>query len=215
MIKRPTWVMVVVLGLIASLAYYMKTVPDNFISTAFAAPTPTAAPSFGMLIASADGPVNGINITNADGHSVSLKRETSGWTLTVDAQNPVPADQTTAEQSASQVLAQRLTADKIKSATSDLSSFGLDKPAYTYQLILANGKTVTFKIGKATITGDGYYLQKEDGTIAAVEKYTTDNLLNLLTQPPYMFPLTETPTPPAAALPTGTITPTLTATPGT
>ncbi len=70
--------------------------------------------------------------------------------------------------------------------------------------MLENGKTLTFKIGKATISGDGYYLQKEDGTIAIVDKYTTDALLNLLKQPPSMF--TATPLP-ASELPTGTITP--------
>jgi hypothetical protein len=207
MIKRPTWILVVVLALIAGLAYYMQTVPDNFIQKVLSAgKTPTVGTSRPPLISLADAPLKGISITDANGHSVALKHETSGWTLSIDTQSSVPADQSFAEQAASQAQTLQLTAAEIKPPTSDLSGFGLDKPAYIYKLVLASGKTVTFKIGKATITGDGYYLQREDGTIVAVEKYTMETLLNLLKEPPYMFPLTPTPTS-AAELPTGTITP--------
>ena len=209
MVKRSTWVMVVLLALVAGLAYYMQTVPDNLIQKIMTARnTPTVATtSPGTLISPADGPLNGINIASTDGHSVTIKREPSGWTFAIDTQNPTPADQAAAEQAASQAQGLQLIAGEIKPTTSDLSAFGLDKPAYTYQLVLSNGKIAAFKIGKATVTGSGYYLQKEDGTIVAVDKYMMDNLLNLLKQPPYKITPTPSPTP-ATALLTGTMTPT-------
>jgi hypothetical protein len=156
--------------------------------------------------------LNGISIISSDGHSVAIKREPTGWTFSIEAEAFTAADQAAAEQAASQAQGLRLTASEIKPTTPDLSAFGLDKPAYTYQLVLSNGKMVAFKIGAATVTGDGYYLQKEGGTIVAVDKYMMDNLLNLLKQPPYKITPTPSPTP-ATALPTGTMTPT--PTPGT
>jgi len=98
----------------------------------------------------------------------------------------------------------------------------LDKPAYTFTVSLANSKTATFKIGNATVAEDGYYVQKEDGTVVILDKNGFDQVLNLLQEPPYMFTLTPTatseagtatPTPtstmtaaPGAATPTGTVT---------
>jgi hypothetical protein len=208
MVKRSTWVMVVLLVLVAGLAYYMKTVPDNLIQKALTAKnTPTVPTSLGTLISPADGPLNGISIASSDGHNVVIKREPTGWTFSIETQAFTAADQAAAEQAASQAQGLRLTSGEIKPATSDLSAFGLDKPAYTYTLILSSGKTVAFKLGKATVTDDGYYLQKEDGTIVAVDKYMTDTLINLLKQPPYKI----TPTPlftSTTELQTGTITPT-------
>ena len=206
MIKRPTWILLIVLAALAALAYYLQTVPDNFLKKAMdAGKTPTAEISIKPLIPSAtDGLVTALEIAGADGHSIALKKESAGWTLSIDSQPPVSADQSAAEQAASQLQGLQVNTE-IAPTTSDLSGFGLDKSAYNWKVTLQNGKTLTFKIGKANITGDGYYLQRADKTIAIVDKYTTDALLNLLTQPPAMF--TATPLPPTA-LPTGTITPT-------
>ncbi len=203
MVKRSTWVMVVLLAILAGLAYYMQQ-PDNLIKKALASrETPTTEPP-GQLLSPADGPVNGVSIQSTDGKSVTLERKNSGWTLIVGTENPAPADQSAAEEAASQAQSLRL-AGKVTSTTPDLSAFGLDKPIYIFKLILANGTSMTFKIGNATVAGDGYYVQKEDGTVVIVEKYGLDPLLNLLQQPPYMF----TPTPSPAPV-TGTPTPTST-----
>jgi hypothetical protein len=209
MVKRSTWVMIVVLAILAGLAYYLQQ-PDNLIKKAFAnaGGTPTAE-TFGTLISPADGPINGVSIQSADGQSVTLERKSSDWALSING-SATATDQVAAEQAASQSQGLRIVA-RIDTPN-NLSAFGLDKPAYIYKLILADGKSATFKIGNSTITGSGYYLQKEDGTVVIVDKYGMDLVLNLLTQPPYKFtptpssvPLTETPTPSGDA--TGTTTP--------
>jgi hypothetical protein len=200
MVKRSTWVMVVLLAILAGLAYYSQQ-PDNLIKKTLesAGGTPTAEP-LGLLLPPTAGPLKGVSIQDADGKSVALERKNTGWTMRIGAGSESPADQGAAEQAASQALGVRLVV-KIES-TSNLSAFGLDKPAYTCKLVLADGKPVTFKIGNATVTGDGYYLQKEDGSVFVVDKYGLDALLNLLVQPPYMF----TPTPPVIETPTPTAT---------
>jgi len=73
MVKRSTWVMVVLLALVAGLAYYMQAVPDNLIQKMMTARnTPTVSTSLGTLISPADGPLNGISIVSLDGHSVTI-----------------------------------------------------------------------------------------------------------------------------------------------
>ncbi len=203
MIKRSTWVMVVSLAILAGLAYYLQQ-PDNVIKKALApATTPTAEP-LGPLVSPADGPLNGVSIQSTDGQSVAIERKSSGWTLVIGNESSAPADQAVADQVATQAQELRQVI-KIEADTLDLSAFGLDTPAYICKFVLASGSSVTFKIGDAAPTGDGYYLQKEDGSVVVIDKYGMDAVINLLTQPPYMF----TPTP--SALPaTGTPTPTAT-----
>jgi hypothetical protein len=203
MIKRSTWVMVVALAVLAGLAYYLQQ-PDNLIKKALTpAGTPTAEP-LAQLVSPADGPINGISVQSADGKSAAIDRKSSGWTLTIGNESPIPADQTAAEQVVSQAQELRPVV-KIEAGTPDLAAFGLDTPAYLCKLTLADGRSVTFKIGDVTPTEDGYYLQKEDGEIVVVGKFGMDAVINLLTQPPYMF--TPTPSPlPATGTPTPTAT---------
>jgi len=204
MIKRSTWVMVVVLALLAGLAYYMRAVPDNFIVQALTAGrTPTPTPFVeSLLIPREEGPANAITVTGADGHRFTLKHEGSGWMLSVDDKSPVMADQGQAERAADASLGIQLKSVNVPVNLSDLTGFGLEKPTYTYEVTLANGNTLRFMIGATTVTGDGYYVQKEDNTVVVVNKYAIDPVLDMLKQPPY--PPTATPLP---GLATGTPTP--------
>ncbi len=221
MIKRETWIMVIVMAALAALAYYMQAVPDNFIKKALDAGK-TATPalsSSSALITPGEGLIGGIELSDTQGNSIVLKHEPTVWTLSVNGKDPIQADQTAVEQAASQAQGMPVIDAAIKPATADLSGFGLDKPAYHYKVTMESGKIFTFKIGKPTIINDGYYLQKEDGTIAVVEKFTMDALLKLLQQPPFLTTATPSPAP-VTETPTATITPppapttTSTATPG-
>jgi len=222
MIKRSTWVTVLVLAILAGIAYYMQQ-PDNLIKKSLASGNTPTAPAPGTLISSiTDGAVNTISIQKTGGESLTLQRGTSGWTMTLGSGNPIPADQNAVDQTASNVGYLSLTG-RITSPTANPATFGLDKPAYIFTLGLSTGKTVTTKIGNQTVAGDGYYAQKDDGSIVILEKSGFDPILNLLAQPPYMFTLTPTqsaatgtPTPtaalnntstPVAGTPTGTPTP--------
>ena len=220
MIKRQTWIMVILLAALAGLAYYMQAVPDNFMKKAFdSGKTLTPNILALSLVPPGEGLVSGIEIADAEGNSVILKHEPTVWTVSVNGKDPIAADQTAVEQAASQAQGLHLLDAAIKPTTTDLSGFGLDKPVYRYKVTTESGKIFTFKIGKPTIINDGYYLQKEDGTIAVVEKLTMDALLNLLKQPPFLTtatpspaPVTETPTATITAPPAPTTT--STATPG-
>lgn len=209
MIRRPTWVLVVLLAALAALVYYMQTVPDNLIKKVLTGATPTKEVIGGLLFLPTDGPIKGISFEGSDGHSIALKEEDAGWTLSVDGQGPVPADQNTVAQAATMTMNLRVLTS-MSTPPADLSGFGFDKPAYIFKAILGNGQTATFKIGNATVTDSGYYLQEGNGTISIVDKYGIDALLAFYTQPPYMFPPTASPVP-ATETPTAAVTPTSTA----
>jgi hypothetical protein len=204
MIKRNTIVMVVLLAVLAGLAYYLQQ-PDNLIKKALPiTETPTGQPLGGTLLPANAGPLSRLSIQSADGQSVTLDRKSAGWVMTLGSTSSIPADQGASEEYATEAVSMTI-AQQLNSVGADLSVYGLDKPSYVVKCTISDGSTVTIKIGKATVTGSTYYLQKQDGSIVVVDKSAIDNLLNALKTPPYMF----TPTPsPAPAPETATPTPT-------
>ncbi len=66
-----------------------------------------------------------------------------------------------------------LTASKlITEAPENLADFGLDKPTSYLQGTLADGSTVTLKVGNKVSTGDGYYaMVNEDNTVYMIANY--------------------------------------------
>src|SRR5690348_5084073 len=107
MIKRSTWVMVVILAILAGLVYYMQQ-PDNLIKKAFTAKQTATTEPPGQLLAETDKPVNGVSVSAPDGRSAAIVRQSSGWTLTVGAESPTSADQNAADQIASQAESLRI-----------------------------------------------------------------------------------------------------------
>ena len=211
MVKRSTWILIVLMAILASVAYYMQQ-PDNLVKKALASKDTPTAEAPGTLIPAEEGPLKGVSVQSASGQTVSIQQNNTGWMLFIGTEGPIPANQSSAEQVATQTIGVSLVT-AIATMPSDLSVFGLVKPAYILKLTLNDDKSVTFKIGSTTLIGNGYYVQKEDGSIVVVDKYGMDVALNLLNQPPYMFtpvPATETSTPSAESTATPELTPTST-----
>jgi hypothetical protein len=79
--------------------------------------------------------------------------------------------------------------------TTDLTPFGLVKPAFAVQADLANGTSLKAIIGDKIPTGNGYYiLRAGETTPLAVQDYGLQPLMDWLQTPPYFVP-TPTPTP--------------------
>jgi hypothetical protein len=198
MLKRSTWIMLILLLAAAGLYWYLQK-PGNIISKAIHAGVTPTGDIFGTLI-SPDFEVDGFSLQSADGRSLSITRENGLLMATTDHKET--ADQEAAESAVTQAQTLRQTG-KIASAP-DLMDFGLKQPVYVLTLDIVNEKPLVLKIGNPTITGDGYYLQKEDGSVVIVDKYGLEYLTNLLDAPPFA----QTPTPaPAPAIETPVATP--------
>lgn len=191
MIRRNTWLLLVVLALVISLAVFLQNRKTR--EAAQATPTPGSAMVFGP----ADGAPTDIRFDGSVGDSVEFGRDQSG-TWVVKAPHAGPADQAAAEAAATQVGALRVFANVSLGA----EVVGLDKPSYIIMVTFDTGKVHKLAVGSITPIQNGYYAQLDAGSIEVVDKLGIDALAGLLTQPPYLATLT----PPASATPLGTAT---------
>ncbi len=208
MIRRSTWIVLVVLIALVAFSLYLK----DQQSKAAARPTPTEGSA--PLFPTSDGSPNDVKIVAAPGNSVEFARDQSG-TWVVKAPISAAADQAASEAAATQVTGLRVLAN----IQLGLDVVGLDKPSDTLTVTFSSGKTHTLLIGAATPIQNGYYCQLDGGPVIVVDKLGMDALLGLLTSPPYLATLTpvasETPSPaPATDTPAPSLTPEASTTPG-
>jgi hypothetical protein len=190
MIRRNTWILLLVLGLLVGLSFYVR---DQKTKQAA-----SAAPTLGSetLFSATEGPPTDIKIESALGTSVEVARDQSGkWVL--KAPTEAAADQAAAEAAATQISALRLLATVQLGA--DL--IGLDKPAYTISIAYGAGQAHKLRVGSVTPVQTGYYVQLDGGSNQIVDKIGLDALLDLLTRPPYLATLTPVPSLPATPEP--------------
>ncbi len=187
MIRRNTWVLIIILAALVGFAFYLKDQKAKAIAQA----TPT--PGSLVLFSASEGTANDIKIMDLSGASVEIARNSSG-TWEVKAPTAAAADQGAAEAAATQVGALRILND----VQLGPDVVGLDKPSYIVTVTFSGNQTHKLTVGSVTPIQDGYYVQLDGGKIHIVEKQGLDALLTLLTHPPYV----PTSTPAVSATPT-------------
>ncbi len=198
MIRRQTIVFIVVLGLVAALAWYTQQ-PGNIVTQAINSGATPTKPNLGYLIPTGHGSINVLKVENDSGKSVTITRGSDGtWSLDVGS-GPEKANQSAAEEAASQALYMSIVANVDNPP--GLDTLGISKPTLLITATISDGTTYNFKVGKQTVTGSGYYVQKSDGTVTIVSKDSIDPLTTLVTSPPF----------PATPTPAGTVSPAATA----
>jgi hypothetical protein len=203
MIKRSTWVWMVIFVALAAVAIYLQRMEDAVPSATSVEGTSSPVPTMSYLFPAEEGVVTSMLIEGRDGKIIGFERQGEVWAATT----PIYAETIpgSVEAAASQVTALPIE----KTLDLDPSDVGLDSPAYTITIGFTSGKFIVVLVGDETPTGAGYYVRKDDGPVLVVNTYSLASLLDMLTQPP----LVETPTPtPAPPTETPTITPTPAAT---
>jgi hypothetical protein len=203
--RRSTVIFLIIFVLLGTLVWYMQR-PGNQIEMALATATATQSESSGTLINPNRGPISLISIRAAGGKTVSIDKSSGKWIVEIDKED-VPTDQNLAESAAGQAL--DLQVVKQFENAPDPAGTGLDKPVYNIALKLADGSLYKFNIGKAAVTGSGYYASTEDGKVYILNKSNADTLLFNFAQPPILktatpSPMPETGTPIPGATATGT-----------
>jgi hypothetical protein len=184
MIRRSTWLALLVLLALVGLTIYVR--DRRARELAAATPTQDLAPLFG---GSKTDPTR-IRLQATGGAEVEFSRGPDGkWVLR--SPEETQADQAAAQAAATQVGALRVL------ATVNLAGdiVGLDDPTHTLSVVFGDGSSHTLRIGSATPINDGYYTQLDDGPYQVVDRYGLDKLLELLQSPPYL----ATPTAEASA----------------
>jgi hypothetical protein len=195
MIRRSTWIVIVLALALVAFAYYWNHRKAQQASSA----TPTAVAgvsgSSTLLFGADEGTPSDIKLQDSTGKSVEIARNDKGvWVL--KAPTDAPADQASAEAAATQLAALRV----ISSVQLGLDVVGLNKPAYTI-IVTSGGKNHTLAVGAETPIQDGYYTSLDGGPVRIVDKQGLEALFPMLSQPPYaVTPTSEVePTVPAPA----------------
>lgn len=182
MIRRSTFILVIVFLL--ALSGYLLLNRQQEQAAAQITPTLAAQPLFAF---GAD-EITGLQLADAGGRQVRLEKMAGGWTLidpTVEA-----TDNDAAASLASQVGS--LTARSFLEpapAAGTLSAFGLQPPAYTLEIRLADGSSQSVEIGTETPTKSGYYVRLEDARVAVVNSFSVNSITAALDNPPvYLTP---------------------------
>ncbi len=202
MIRRNTWILLVLLVALVGFFFYLK---NHKAQEASATPTPgTGAAAETPLFSASAGAPTDITVKDTTGNAVEIARnETGAWVL--KAPKNAPADQGSAEAAASQVTALRV----LSSVQLDPSLVGLQKPLYIMSFKFTDGSSHTLNVGDLTPIQDGYYTTLDGGSVKVVDKAGLDALIQLLKLPPFVA--TETPAvaltpPPPSETPTAVLT---------
>ena len=197
MVRRPTWILLAILALVAAVYFVIKANPTKSKS-----PTPTTTGNT-YLVTQSDGVLQILRISDAKGHNFQMQRDLSkSWVITAPTSGA--ADQALAGAAETQVGA--LSIVTILETPPDLKALGLDVPTYIMELGFVSGASHKIEVGNMTPTSSGYYVRYDNGKTYVISQSGIDSLVNLLTAPP--FPATATPSP--TAEPTSTPTPEIT-----
>ncbi len=202
MIRRSTWITLIVFLVLAAAGYGAITYKNQRAKT-----HPTPSPTPNDVITFTENDIVSVEIDGEGGRKVVLQRKDpkSPWQVV----QPAPqGNERPDQQRISTAVFNITTLSALNSVPEgiDLNALGLLKPTYILKLRLANGKTWQAEIGKETPIGSGYYA-RANGQLLVVEKYAVDSIASLLNKPPLATP-TPTPTPTPTSTPTPMPSPT-------
>ena len=184
MVKRSTWILLVILALVVGAYILINKHPFKA-----SRPTPTATETT-YLVTQADGVLQSLRIFDNKSNNFQMEQDLSKtWVITAPTSSV--ADQALASAAETQVGALRIVTLLEKPPAPN--EIGFEVPAYTLELGFSNGISHKLEIGNKTPTSSGYYVRYDGGKIYIISQSGIDALLNLLTAPPY--PATETPAP--------------------
>jgi hypothetical protein len=206
MVRRSTWILLVVFALLVGFAWLFQRYQANQADSVAIA-TPTTSPA--NLYDFTNTQVDEINITDNTGNKIGLYRdpESSNWAIA-----DVPVDQADSfqiESLSTQLFS--LQVQETLTQTPPLDSLGLVSPAFTITMTTADKSQFITYIGTQTAIGSGYYVRVDSRPVVIVDKVVMDDILNLLNNPPLLPTATPAVTSTETASPTesgGQATPT-------
>ncbi len=191
MVRRTTWVLLLVFGVLIIFAWLFQRYQANKTeATTTGTPVPTAQMLYDLTISQ----IVDINITNSDGNSIDFTREPGSTTWVI---KNLPAEQADSFQIES-ISSQLLSLQVVDTLTQDppLDAVGLTDPAYTITMTTTDRKQIITYVGSLSVIGTGYYLRVDSGPVVLIDNVTMDDVLHLLKEPPVL----------ATATPDGTVT---------
>jgi hypothetical protein len=180
--RRSTWILLLVFGLLVVFAWVFQRYQANRPDTSSTAtPFPTAEKLFSLtnLLVSA------LMIVDNQGNQVDLYRDSStsnNWAV-----RDMPVDQAD-KVGIETAISDLLTIQIIDRLTENppLDSIGLSTPVYTVTLTTTDGRHLVTDVGIKTPVGTGYYVRLNSGPVVIVDDITLDEVLNFVKKPPLL-----------------------------
>lgn len=198
MIRRNTWIILVVFVALLGVTWLWQRSKED------AALKATPTPGAGHLFTVEEKDLNKLEMRDIQGRQIILERDVSGgWAL------KLPQTEATDTERAQQGITQVTTLDILSEPdpAPEPGVAGLLTPTNIITMTMSGGgQSQTALIGNLTPIANGYYARTPDGRVVVVSKYSVDEVLKLLDNPP----IKPTPT---TAPPSVSITNTLTSTP--
>jgi hypothetical protein len=197
MVRRTTWIVLVVFAIVLGFAWFVQHYQSNKAGITGTA-TPTMLPNY--LYDLTDNEVDEFKISDHSGNMIDLYHDPvlSKWAIA-----DIPPDQADSFQIES-VSAQlfSLQAQETLTQTPPLDSIGLATPQYTITMTITGGTQINTQIGTITAIGNGYYARVDSGQVVIVGKTVMDDILDLLKTPPLLPTATPEVTSTSTTLPT-------------
>lgn len=186
MVRRSTWIVLVVFILLAAAAILWPRLQKD--DEALEA-TPTVAPVQPLIYEVGSQEIRWIRFADAAGNLVEVERPSAEDDWVMVGESGEISDSVRISSVAGQLLAIRAT--RTFDTDMGVDSVGLDNPAYTITIRTSSGEEIVTRIGNLTAVGSGYYIQVDDEPVVIVAKLVLDEILSILLEPP----LLPTPTP--------------------
>lgn len=181
MIRRSTWILFLVFLIFVAITIYWERSRNTSEEL-----SPTSTPQASMLNLDSSN-VARVAILASQGEKITFaKNDANNWTI------EEPLGEVDANADFGSSIERFITAKALSTLESPppLDAAGLGVPPYTITITLQDGSQIIVLIGSVTVTDSGYYVQVKDDFIV-VDKFSIDNILDLLINPPYLTPEAE------------------------
>jgi hypothetical protein len=186
MIRRTTWIMLGIFGLIVLAAWYIHNSQGR--ETALAIETPGLA----LLFPVQGSEIVALRISDANGEVTEVRRDDTGeWTL-VGLEQGQPdvgrIERAVSNASGIRILSQLETQP-------ELSVIGLDNPLYRIAITLQGGQQLEALIGNLTAMENAYYARLSGERVVVANKFNLDAILEIHQDAPVIPEPEPTPEP--------------------
>jgi hypothetical protein len=192
MVRRSTWIVVIVFALLLAGAFWQRQRQANAPATA----TPTgSAPD--VILFPDYASITALRVDHAGGQTIAAARDAQGqWQL---QQPPAPTNSAALEAAVNQ-LGQLMPQSSLLNPPT-LQAMGLDAPAYRLQADYSDGRQIQMSVGKQSPVGNAYYVLLNGKDIYVVSSYGLEMVLTLADNPPVAATPTADATPAGAPAP--------------
>ena len=174
MIRRSTWVVLVIFAALVAVLVFWQRSKEN------APAEPTSTPAQASLF-DLNADITYLRLEKVGGAVVEMERGEDGiWQLTWPLAEKT--DVGAVQNAVTQLLSLRILTTL--NTIPGLDTIGLASPAYRILIGLDDGSQVTINVGDSTPTGSGYYVVVSGRPLYVVNKSGLDSVLKLIDSPP-------------------------------